>query len=225
MIDTKTNLQSAVIDEKTLSSNSKRSMINEIAQMKTFHTLSTSESTSDSEIARFEADETRRQAEATRANLNQLHSKQRLNKKILINEIEHFAQNAQKNEDQDDKFDTMMLETSETSKSNDFRLQVYQKVEQYLETLMMNSENDEAKAQLHHLNELIKKQNIKNEFSKKNLDDYFIQVLTFIAHFELIKDLYESLQKNSIDYETRKILITINQTLNQLNERHNYSKI
>jgi hypothetical protein len=77
MIDTKTNLQSAVIDEKTLSSNSKKSMINEITQMKTFHNLSTSENTSDSEIALFEADETRRQAEATRANLiNYIRSRQ-----------------------------------------------------------------------------------------------------------------------------------------------------
>jgi hypothetical protein len=200
-------------------------MINEITQMKTFHILSISENRSDSKIARFEANEARRQAKATRANLNQLHSKQRLNKKILINEIEQFAQNAQEDEDQDDKFDTMMLETNETSKSNDFRFQVYQKIEQYLETFMMNSENDETKTQLHHLNELIKKQNIKNEFSKKNLDDYLIQVFIFIAQFELIKDLYELLQRNSIDHETRKILITINQTLNQLNERHNYFKI
>jgi hypothetical protein len=60
MIDTKTNLQSAVINKEILSSNFKRSMINEIAQMKTFHNLSTSESTSNLEIARFEANETRR---------------------------------------------------------------------------------------------------------------------------------------------------------------------
>ncbi len=143
----------------------------------------------------------------------------------MINEIEQFAKNAQKNEDQDDKFDTMMFKTNETFKSNDFRLQIYKKVEQYLEMFMMNSENDEAKTQLHHLNELIKKQKIKNKFSKKNLDHHFIQVSIFIIHFELIKDLCESLQRNSVDDEARKILITINQTLNQLNERHNYFKI
>jgi hypothetical protein len=193
--------------------------------MKTFHNLPISESTSDSEIARFETNETRRQAEATRANLNRLHSKQTLNKKILTNEIKQFAKNAQEDEDQDDKFNTTMFETNETSKSNDFRFQVYKEVEQYLKMFMMNSENDEAKTQLHHLNELTKKQNIKNEFSKEKLDDYFIQVSTFIAHFELINDFYELLQRNLVDDETRKILITINQTLNQLNERHNYSKI
>jgi hypothetical protein len=56
---------------------------------------------------------------------------------------------------------------------------------------MMNSANFEAKAQLHHLNEQIKKQNIKDELSKKNLDHYLIQVSIFIAHFQLIKSLYE----------------------------------
>ncbi len=65
---------------------------------------------------------------------------------VLANEIEQFAKNAQGHKDQDDKFDTMMLEASEASKSNDFRLQVYEEVERYLEILMMNSENDEAKA-------------------------------------------------------------------------------
>jgi hypothetical protein len=128
MIDTKTNLSSTVTaKEKTLSPNSKRSMINEIAQMKTFHNLSTSENTFDSETARFETNEKRRQAEATGELSNQLHSKQTLNKKILINEFEQFAKNAQKDEDQDDKFDMLMLETNEASKSNDFRLQILKK--------------------------------------------------------------------------------------------------
>ncbi len=40
---------------------------------------------------------------------------------FLVNESEQFAENAQGNEDQDDKFDMMMLETSEASKANDFR--------------------------------------------------------------------------------------------------------
>jgi hypothetical protein len=65
-----------------------------------------------------------------------------MNKKISINEIEQFAKNAQENEDQNDKFDTMMLKTSEASKSNDFRLQVYKMIEQYLKMFMMNFEND-----------------------------------------------------------------------------------
>ncbi len=78
--------------------------------------------------------------------MNQLHSKQTLNKKILNDEIEQFAKNAKKNKNQDGKFDTMMLEINEASKSNDFRLQVYKEVVQYLKMFMMNSENDEAKA-------------------------------------------------------------------------------
>jgi hypothetical protein len=69
-----------------------------------------------------------------------------LNKKILNDEIEQFAKNAKKNKNQDGKFDTMMLEINEASKSNDFRLQVYKEVVQYLKMFMMNSENDEAKA-------------------------------------------------------------------------------
>jgi septum formation inhibitor MinC len=141
MIDIKTNLSSAVkAEEKTLSSNSKRRVINEeskqIAQMKTFHNLSISESTSSSEIVRIKADEERRQTETTEKSLNQLHSKQTSKKENLINEFEQFADNAQKNEDQDDKFDMMMLETSEASKLNDFRQQIYEEVESYLTMLM-----------------------------------------------------------------------------------------
>jgi hypothetical protein len=67
---------------------------------------------------------------------NQLHSKQISKKENLINEFEQFADNAQKNEDQDDKFDMMMLETSEASKLNDFRQQICEEVESYLTMLM-----------------------------------------------------------------------------------------
>jgi uncharacterized protein (DUF3084 family) len=90
---------------------------------------------------------------------------------------------------------------------------------------MMNSKNVEAIAQLNHLNEQIKDQNIKDELSKKSLENFLIKISMFIAHFELIKDFYEVLQRNSDDDNARKTLIKINQTLNQINERHDYLKI
>jgi hypothetical protein len=49
----------------------------------------------------------------------------------LINEFEQFADNAQKNEDQDDKFDMMMFEANEALKPDDFRRQVYEEAESY----------------------------------------------------------------------------------------------
>jgi signal recognition particle GTPase len=230
MIDVKTNLSSAVkAEKKTLSLNFKRSMINEeskqITQIKTFHNFLISENTSNSETVRIEADEERRQAKTTKKFLNQLHSKQTLKKKNSITESEQFANNEQENEDQDDKFDTMMLETSEIAKSNDFRRQIYEKIESYLTMFMMKLKNVEMITQLNHLNEQIKNQNIKNEFSKKSLKNFFIKIFIFIAHFELIKDLYEALQRNSNDDDAREILIKINQTLIQINERHDYFQI
>jgi hypothetical protein len=48
------------------------------------------------EIARFETDEKRRQAKATKELSKQLHSRQTLSKKIFVNEFEQFAKNAQR---------------------------------------------------------------------------------------------------------------------------------
>lgn len=45
--------------------------------------------------------------------------------------------------------------------------------------------------------------------------------MIFIIHFELIKDFYESLRKNSNDKNARKKLIDINNILNQINEQNN----
>jgi hypothetical protein len=90
---------------------------------------------------------------------------------------------------------------------------------------MMNFKNVETITQLNHLNKQIKDQNIKNEFSKKSLENFLIKIFIFIAHFELIKILYEALQKNSNNDHTCKTLIKIDQTLNQINERHDYLSI
>jgi hypothetical protein len=67
-------------------------MINEeskqMTQMKTFHNLSTSGSTSNSEIVRIEADEERWQKETTEKSLSQLQSKQTSKKDNSINKFE-----------------------------------------------------------------------------------------------------------------------------------------
>jgi hypothetical protein len=226
MADIETNLSS--VEEETLSSNSKRPMINEsskqIAQMKTSHSLPTSEGTPDPETARIEADKERRQAETTKELSNQLHPEQASNTENLTIEPEHFANNAQGNEDHDDGPDAMKIEQSEASKSNDLRQQIYAKATSYLGTLMKNPQNAEAIENLESLNKQIKQQNLKDKLSQKNLENFLIKIPTFVAHFEMIKDSFKTLQTNPGDDTAREILIKINEVLEQLNERHDYSR-
>ena len=87
---------------------------------------------------------------------------------------------------------------------------------------MSNSKNVAAKTQVSRLNEQIKKQNIKDNFLKKDLDKFLINISIFINHFELIKNLYESLSKNSNDKNALKKLIDINNILHLINEQNDY---
>ncbi len=253
MIDFETKISSIVeVEEKTLSSNLKRVVIDEARkqteQAKTFHSLSTSESTSSSDTARLEADKARRQAEATKAFFDEINLKKTLNQdtahikankekdraeesfetassesfKIFIDKLEEFVENAHENEDQNDKSDRMKIEQSEASKSDDLRQQIYEKVTSHLRKLMKNFKNAEATSESNKLNKQIKKQNLKDKLSKKDLKNFLIQILTFVVNFEMTKDYYESLQKNSADNIAREKLININNILNQLNERHEY---
>lgn len=173
-------------------------------------------------IARIEAETNRPQKKTTKELSNQSHSQQALNKEHLIIEIDQFAENAQEDENSDYDNNMIMLETSDASKSNDFRRQIYKAVEPFLATLMMSSDDAEAITRLKHLNEQIQKQNVKK---KKNFHDFFIKYETFIVHFLVIKFYYEILQKNSNNENAREKLMIINETLNELNKRHDYFKI
>ena len=200
-------------------------MINEESKQKNLHDLLISKSTSSSDSARNDANKDRRQVEVIKKFSNQLHSEQASNKKNLFVESRQFASNAQENEDSDNEIDAIMLETSEALKSNDFRQTIYKTVEQYLRALMSNSKNVTAKTRVNRLNEQIKEQNIKDNFFKKNLDKFLINIFTFIVHFELIKIFYKFLLKNSNDENARKKLIDINKILNEINKQNDYLEI
>jgi len=217
-------------------------------QAKTSQSLSTSESTSNSDTARLEADKARRQAEAAKASFDEVNSKKTLNQdtahikankekdraeessktassesfNIFIDKFEEFVENAYENEDQNDESDRMKIEQSEASKSDDLCQQIYEKVTSYLRKLMKNFKNAEATSELNKLNKQIKKQNLKDKLSKKDLKNFFIQILTFVVNFELTKDYRESVVKNSADDIAREKINNINNILNQLNERHEY---
>ncbi len=217
-------------------------------QAKTSHSLSTSESTSSSDTARLEADKARRQAEAAKSFFDEVNPEKTLNQdtahtkvnkgkdraeessetassesfKIFIDKLEEFVENAHENEDQNDESDRMEIEQSEAPKPDDLRQQIYEKVTSYLKKLMKNLKNAEATSELNKLNKQIKKQNLKDKLSKKDLENFLIQILTFAVNFELAKDYRESVAKNSADDIAREKINNINNILDQLNERHEY---
>ncbi len=239
---------------KTSSSDPKRVVVDEARkqaeQAKTSHNLPTPESTPGPDTARLEADKTRRQAEAAKASSDVIDPKKALNQdtahtkankgkgraeessetapsesfKIFTDKSEEFAENAHENEDQDDESDRMEITQSEASKPNDLRQQIYEKATPHLGKLMNNLKNAEATSELNKLNKQIKKQNLKDKLSKKDLENFLIQVLTFAANFEMTKGYCESLQKDSADDIARQKLTNINNILSQLNERHGYPR-
>jgi len=145
--------------------------------------------------------------------------------KFLIDENAKFVENAYRNEDQNDEFEGMNLAKDEVSKSNNLRKQIYKKATSHLEKLKKNPKNAKAKLKLNKLNKKIKKQNLKDKFPKKDLENFLIYVDTFIVNFELTKVYCESLDMNLANDIARDKIININKILNQLNERHGYSRI
>ena len=119
----------------------------------------------------------------------------------------------------------MRDQQNEASKSDYVRQQIYEEVTQHLRKLMKNLKNAEATSELNKLNKQIKKQNLKDKLLKKDLENFLIQIFTFVVNFEMMKDYVESLQKNSADDIAREKIININNILNQLNERHEYFRI
>jgi len=52
---------------------------------------------------------------------------------------------------------------------------------------MKNLKNAEAKSNLKKLNKQIMKQNFKNRLSKKNLQNFIIEIFIFVINFEMAR--------------------------------------
>ena len=143
--------------------------------------------------------------------------------KALGVESEDFAENAYENEDgADDDNDAMNMEQSEAPKPDDFRKKIYAEATTYLGKLMTDPKDAEAKLELEKLNKQIKEQNIKDGLPKEDLQNFLIQVPTFVSNFELAQGYYKALEKNPDDDIARQKLSNINDMLGQLNQRHGY---
>ncbi|KAL9127047.1 MAG: hypothetical protein Q9217_004011 [Psora testacea] len=210
--------------------------------------LATPESTPGPDTDRLEADKARQHAEAAKASSKEATSekisdqaatkagkrKDRAGKssetapsgssKTSTDKTEEFASNAQGDEDADDGSNAMDLDQSEAPKPDDFRQQIYEKATPYLGKLMENPKDAEATSELNSLNKQIKEQNLKDKLPKKDLENFLIQIPTFVANFEMAKGHFEALKKDPADDKARENLTTINKTLEQLNERHGYPK-
>ena len=101
----------------------------------------------------------------------------------------------------------------EVSKSNTFYQEIYRETEIYFSVLVIDLLNNKAKEELKKLNKKIKKQNVKNGYLKENLEQYLIQIPTFIKHFKLSKGYQEVLTKNPADKKAHDVLKKINKIL------------
>lgn len=110
------------------------------------------------------------------------------------------------------------------SKSDDFRRKIYEEATTHLRKLMENLKNAKAKSNLKKLNKQIMKQNFKNRLSKKNLQNFIIEIFIFVTNFEMTRSYLKALEKNPTDEIARRKLININNVLRQLNKRHEYSE-
>lgn len=89
---------------------------------------------------------------------------------------------------------------------------------------MENLKNAGAKSNLEKLNKQIMKQNFKNRLSKKDLQNFIIEIFIFATNFEMARPYLKALEKIPADAIARRKLINIKNVLRQLNERHEYSE-
>lgn len=212
--------------------------------------LATPDSTPGPDTERLEADKARRQAEAAKASSKEASAEKTSGQEAAPAKVgkgkdqagkssgtapsgssktstdaqEEFAPNAQGDEESDDGADAMKIDESEAPKPNDFHLQIYEKAKPCLGKLMENPEDEGAKSELYSLNKEIYEQNLKHKLPKKDLENFCIQVDTFIANFKMAKGPCEALEKDPADDKARNTMAKINETLEQLNERHGYPK-
>lgn len=138
---------------------------------------------------------------------------------------EDLAENAYAEEsDADDDTEAMELNQSEAPRPDDFRTKIYEEATTHLRKLMENLKNAGAKSNLEKLNKQITKQNFKNRLSKKDLQNFIIEIFILATNFEMARPYLKALEKNPADEIARRKLININNVLRQLNERHEYPK-
>ena len=163
-----------------------------------------------------------------------------MTKVITSDIIMEFAPNAEadrESEDKDSENENSKNENSEAEKPdnnadakmkfemlklNIFCQEIYRETETYFSVFVINLLNNKVKEKLKKLNKKIKKWNVKDEYSKKNLEWYLIQIPTFIEHFKLSKGYQEVLMKNPADKKACDALKKINEMLSQINMRHDY---
>ena len=91
--------------------------------------------------------------------------------------------------------------------------------------LMDDPKDAGAKLELDKINKRIKEQNLRNKLSKEDLNNFLVQVPTFIANFEMAQDSYKALRQDPNDNVAMKKVRSINDVLTQLNQRHGYPEI
>lgn len=94
----------------------------------------------------------------------------------------------------DDGANAQDIDQSEAPKPDSFRLQIYDKANQYMGEFMQNPKDAKAKSELNNLNKQIKEQNVKDKLPK-DLENFLIQVPTFIANFEIAQRSRRSFAK------------------------------
>jgi len=116
--------------------------------------------------------------------------------------------NAQGDEVSDDGANAQDIDQSEAPKPDIFRLQIYEKANQYLGEFMQNPKDAKAKSELDNPNKQVKEPNVKDKLPK-DLENFLIQVPTFIANFEIAKGHLEASQKDPADDKARENLAKI----------------
>ena len=144
--------------------------------------------------------------------------------KTSTDQQEEFAPNAEGDEGSDDEGNAMDLIESEPPQPQNFHLQIYEQARPFLGMLMENPRDEGARSELQKLNRQIFDQNLNDGLPKKDLENFCIQIDTFIANFSLAKDPHEVLIKNPANKKARETLNKINEMLTQLNKRHGYPK-
>ena len=78
---------------------------------------------------------------------------------------------------------------------------------------MENPRDEGAKSELQKLNKQIFKKNFKDKLPKTDLENFYIQIDTFIANFNIAKDPRETLRKDPVNNKARETFNKINKML------------
>ena len=107
----------------------------------------------------------------------------------------------------------MDIEQSKAPQPDDFRKKVYEEATTYLGKLMENPKDAGAKLELEKVNKQIKEQNLKDRYPKEDLQNFVIQIPTFITNFEMAQGYFKALRNDPNDSIAREKLTNINTIL------------